>query len=186
MQQTLVATVLIIWLTITGIMSKVSTDRADTGWFILLWLILFFIPFLMRPLGWLQRQFSKHPYLLSHRKGRIFIHISPWQPTIGLPRERVSWFWAGLFEATNRGLQKNSTVIVASHLLTSCRAQRLRFHLSENLYQSRSRIICVPFTAEARAVMQLEILFRQWQWRRPSRTIWRVLVIRSKTSVTRR
>lgn len=118
--------------------------------------------------------------MLSRRK-RITVHLSPCQPTVGLTRERVSWFWSGVNEAAESALQEGKTVVIASHLLTPVRTARLRAYLTARGCSYCSRLTSVPFSDSARALMQLEILFRQWRWRCPSRSEWPVMLLRKSS-----
>jgi len=178
MQQRLVALYLLLWLTLSGIISLYISSGCDAFFF--MWLLTALFPFLLRPLNWLTRQLLRKPCMLSRRK-RITVHLSPCQPTVGLTPERVSWFWSGVFESTEAALAGGKTVVVASHLLTPARAARLRTYLKVRGWSYRSRLTSVPFRDSARALMQLEILFRQWHWRCPSRTRWPVMLLK-KTS----
>jgi len=163
MQQCLVALYLLLWLTLSGSISLFISSDSES--FIPVWLLTALSPFLLRPLDWLTRQLLRKPCMLSRRK-RITVHLSPWQPTVGLTPERVSWFWSGVSESAEAALAEGKTVVVASHLLTPVRAARLRAYLTARGWSYRSRQTRVPFRDSARALMQLEILFRQWRWRR--------------------
>ena len=178
MQQILFTLYLCLWLVMASALSLTLTPAGDSSG--LLWTFIALSPFLLRPAAWLQRQFSPAPCVLS-RKKRTTVHLSAWQPTVGLTPERVSWFWSGVFESTEAALAEGKTVVVASHLLTPARAARLRTYLKVRGWSYRSRLTSVPFRDSARALMQLEILFRQWHWRCPSRTRWPVMLLK-KTS----
>jgi galactose-1-phosphate uridylyltransferase len=71
-------------------------------------------------------------------------------------------------------------VVIASHLLTNHRAQRIIATLPSGEYQFR--LTSVPFKPSARAILQLEVLFTQWRWIDVKRAKWPVLVIRIKSS----
>ncbi|WP_168385859.1 hypothetical protein [Erwinia amylovora] len=180
MQQAIIVAFFIIWLGISGGVSVMYTS--GTGWLLLVWPLIFCIPFLLRPLGWIERQFRPNLSLVSRRKGRPYVHLSPWQPTVRLSAPQVRAFWSSVNQSTCEALQKNRTVVVSSHLLTANRAGRLQAHLAESGRHFRCRVFSVPFTPAAKAVMQLEILFRQWRWRSPSASDWPVMVIRNKSS----
>ncbi|MER2043839.1 MAG: pili assembly chaperone [Pantoea agglomerans] len=178
MQQRLVILTLSLWLALTLAFSLLNP--AGPGDALTLWMLTAASPFLLRPLDWLTRQLLRKPCMLSSRK-RITVHLSPWQPTVGLTPERVSWFWSGVFESAEAALAEGKTVVVASHLLTPVRAARLRAYLTARGWHYRCRLTRVPFSDSARALMQLEILFRQWRWRCPSRSEWPVMLLK-KTS----
>ncbi|REC91455.1 pili assembly chaperone [Pantoea ananatis] len=178
MQQRLVALYLLLWLALSGSISLVISSGCDAFFFV--WLLTALSPFLLRPLDWLTRQLLRKPCMLSRRK-RITVHLSSWQPTVGLTPERVRWFWSGVFEFAEEALAEGKTVVVASHLLTPARAARLRACLEARGWSYRSRLTSVPFRDSARALMQLEILFRQWRWRCPSRTRWPVMLLRKSS-----
>ncbi|UWS28906.1 hypothetical protein [Erwinia pyrifoliae] len=182
MQQAIIVAFFIIWLGISAGVSILYTS--GTGWLLLVWPLILSMPFLLRPLGWLERQFRPNLSLISRRKGRAYVHLSPWQPTVRLSAQQIRAFWSSVNRSTCEALQKNRTVIVSSHLLTTNRATRLKAHLAESGRHFRCRAFSVPFTPAARAVMQLEILFRQWRWRSPARKVWPVMVIRKKSSGT--
>lgn len=146
---------------------------------ICIWGLVLVSPFSLRAVNLAQRRFINQPCILSHhkRKSRTFVHLSPAQPTVSITSRRVVWFWNGVLDSVSEALRGNeNTVVVASHLLTSCRIKRIRESLQPGCY--RSHVMYVPFTPVARAVMQLEILLAQWRWRVPSRAVWPVLVIR--------
>ncbi len=105
----------------------------------------------------------------------------PWQPTTDLTPERVNHFWQSVNASTCLALEKHHTVIISSHLLTGNRARRLLACIEENGLTVQQRTYRIPFTPAMRALMQLEILFRQWRWRTDFRTYWPVLILRSKT-----
>ncbi|MBD8197354.1 pili assembly chaperone [Pantoea agglomerans] len=174
MQQRLVILTLILWLTLTLAFSLLTP--AGPGGVLTLWMLTAASPFLLRPFDWLTRQLLRKPCMLSRRK-RITVHLSPCQPTVGLTRERVSWFWSGVNEAAESALQEGKTVVIASHLLTPVRTARLRAYLTARGCSYCSRLTSVPFSDSARALMQLEILFRQWRWRCPSRSEWPVMLL---------
>ncbi|WP_205953966.1 pili assembly chaperone [Pantoea stewartii] len=175
MQQRLVALYLLLWLTLSGSISLFISFGRDAFFF--MWLLTALSPFLLRPLDWLTRQLLRKPCMLSRRK-RITIHLSPWQPTAGLTPERVSWFWSGVFESAEAALAEGKTVVVASHLLTAARAAKLRKYLKARGWSYRSRLTSVPFRDSARALMQLEKLFRQWRWGCALRTEWTVMLLK--------
>jgi len=110
------------------------------------------------------------------------VHLAPWQPTTDLTPARVCLFWQSVNASTCQALETHRTVIISSHLLTGIRARRLLAHTTEYGLTVRSRIYQIPFTPWKRALMQLEILFRQWRWRSVFRTTWPVLVLRRKSS----
>ncbi|MBD8127715.1 pili assembly chaperone [Pantoea agglomerans] len=178
MQQRLVILTLILWLTLTLAFSLLTP--AGPGGVLTLWMLTAASPFMLRPLDCVTRQFYRRPCLLS-RKKRITVHLSPWQPTVGLTPERVSWFWSGVYEAAESALQEGKTVVIASHLLTPVRATRLRAYLTARGWSYHSRLTSVPFRDSARAMMQLEILLRQWRWRCPSRSEWPVMLLRKSS-----
>lgn len=178
MQQRLVILTLILWLTLTLAFSLLTP--AGPGGVLTLWMLTAASPFLFRPLDWITRQFFRSPCLLS-RKKRITVHLSPWQPTVGLTPERVIWFWSGVYVAAETALQEGKSVVIASHLLTPVRAARIRRYLSARGPTYHCRLTSVPFRDSARAMMQLEILLRQWRWHCPSRSEWPVMLLK-KTS----
>lgn len=181
MQQLIVVAFLLFWLALSGAVSHLYTAQTPGGWLYLTWwLLIFTLPFLLRPAGRAERWFRPELTLISHCRKRARVHLAPCQPTAGLTPERVSAFWCSVNTSTCRALTENRTVIIASHLLTARRARRLLAHLEEHGFHVRYRVFSVPFTPALRAVMQLEILFRQWRWLRPSRTDWPVMVIRER------
>ena len=178
MQQRLVILTLSLWLALTLAFSLLTPAGPCSA--LIVWMLTAASPFMLRPLDWLTRQLLRKPCMLS-RKKRITVHLSPWQPTVGLTPERVSWFWSGVFESAEAALAEGKTVVVASHLLTPVRAARLRAYLTARGWSYRSRQTHIPFRDSARALMQLEIMFRQWRWRCPSRNEWPVMLLK-KTS----
>lgn len=149
--------------------------------FYLVWVLLLCLPFLLRPLAWAERQFRPAMTLIRHRRRRAWVHLAPWQPTTNLTPERVHQFWQSVSVSTCLALEKHHTVIISSHLLTGNRARRLLACIEENGLTVQQRTYRIPFTATMRALMQLEILFRQWRWCTDFRTYWPVLILRSKT-----
>ncbi|MGC0788749.1 pili assembly chaperone [Pantoea agglomerans] len=178
MQQRLVILTLFLWLALTLAFSLLTPAGPCSA--LTLWMLTAASPFMLRPLDWLTRQLLRKPCMLSSRK-RITVHLSPWQPTVGLTPERVSWFWSGVYEAAESALQEGKTIVIASHLLTPVRAARLRAYLTAQGWSYRSRLTSVPFRDAARALMQLEILFRQWRWRCPLRSEWPVMLLRKSS-----
>ncbi|CAM7560690.1 pili assembly chaperone [Phytobacter diazotrophicus] len=140
-------------------------------------------PFLLKVINSVRTRLDNSACIQNHHKNgkRIFIHLSPWQATVRLPPERVSWFWDGLFETLGNALRSSKgSVVIASHLLTNHRAQRIIATLPSGEYQFR--LTSVPFKPSARAILQLEVLFTQWRWIDVKRAKWPVLVIRIKSS----
>ncbi len=183
MQQFYVWSALIMWLGLSGAMSLFfPTNNACFG-FYLVWVLLFCLPFLLRPVAWAERQFSPKMTLIRCRRHRAWVHLAPWQPTTNLTPERVYHFWQDVNVSTWQTLKKRQTVIISSHLLTAIRARRLLLFIVESGLTVQSRTYHIPFTPAKRALMQLEILFRQWRWRTYFRTDWPVLVLRQKSSV---
>lgn len=136
-------------------------------------------PFLLKGINRLHCCLNNRACIVHrHKNGRrLLIHLAPWQRTAKLPAERVSWFWGGLSETLAYALRTTGgSVVIASHLLTKRRAERLLDTLPPERY--RCRLISVPFTPFARAVLQLETLFTQWHWVDVNRDVWPVLVIR--------
>ncbi|MCX8956979.1 hypothetical protein EHW66_09505 [Erwinia psidii] len=180
MQQRIVFFVLFIWLTLCGAACFALTAADDTQ-FWLAWPLMFALPFLLRPLGMAESLLRPGLTLVSRRRGRAWVHLAPWQPTVGLDAPKVSAFWQAVSVSTCVALRHHDTVIVSSHLLTKARIRRLLGELTDCGQPFRCRVFSVPFTPAARAVMQLEILFRQWRWRPAFREAWPVMVIRRKS-----
>lgn len=180
MQQRIVFFVLFSWLTLCGAASLTLTNGDDVQ-FWLAWTLMSALPFLLRPLGVAERLLRPGLTLVSCRRGRACVHLAPWHPTVGLKAFRVNAFWQAVCVSTCVALRHNDTVIVSSHLLTTSRVRRLQGGLTDCGQPFRCRVFSVPFTPSARAVMQLEILFRQWRWRSAFRNAWPVMVIRRKS-----
>lgn len=180
MQQTYVFSVLLLWLALSGAMGLSFSPDGTRGGFYLVWVLLFCLPFLLRPLAWAERQFWPSMTLISRRRRRAWVHLAPWQPTTNLTPARVRLFWQGVNESTLQALQKHRTVIISSHLLKGFRARRVLACIGESGLTVHSRTYLIPFTPAKRALMQLEILFRQWRWRMDFRRDWPVLVLRRK------
>ncbi|MBP2195125.1 hypothetical protein [Pantoea cypripedii] len=182
MQQSFVFSFFMLWMTLSGAMSLTFTlDGTRTG-FYLVWALLFILPFFLRPLAWAERQFRPAMTLILYRRKRAWVHLAPWQPTTDLTTERVHQFWKSVNASTRQALEKHRTVIISSHLLTDIRARRLLASIEENGLTIQSRTYRIRFTHAKRALMQLEILFRQWRWRTNFRRNWPVLVIQRKYS----
>lgn len=182
MQRVVVSGIILCWGLISYGLSTLITGYQDGTVYI--WELVLMSPFSLRVVNWIQRRLVNQPCILSHhsRKSRIFVHLSPNQPTVSISSGRVSWFWKGVLDSVAEALRGNKqTVVVASHLLTPYRIKRIRRHLQPGCY--RIHVMHVPFTPAARAVMQLEILLAQWRWRVPSRTVWSVLVIRKSLNL---
>lgn len=180
MQNVFFSAIISVWLLLSGIISLVITGGTRMDGLLLIGLLIALTPFLLRPLNRLQRCFNSSACILRRHKHRTFVHLSPFQPTVGLSPARVCWFWQGVNQATVTALKsQQGSVVISSHLLTASRVRRIRAGLPPRHYHSH--VISVPFKPLPRAVMQLEILFAQWRWRMPLRTIWPVLVIRKKS-----
>lgn len=180
MQKVIFSAIVSAWLILSGVISRVITGGSRIDGLLLIWLLIALTPFLLRPLNGLQRCFNPSACMLRRHAHRTFVHLSPFQPTVGLSPARVEWFWQGVNHATAEALKSEQvSVVISSHLLTASRIRRFKAYLPLN--HCRTHVIHVPFTPLARAVMQLEILFAQWRWRVPSRTTWPVLIIRKKS-----
>jgi len=180
MQQLFVFSFFMLWMTLSGAMSLSFTlDSTRTG-FYLVWALLFSLPFFLRPLAWAEQQFRPAMTLIRHRRKRAWVHLAPWQPTTDLTPARVCLFWQSVNASTCQALEKHRTVIISSHLLTGFRARRVLACIDESGLTVHSRTYLIPFTPAKRALMQLEILFRQWRWRTDFRRDWPVLVLRRK------
>ncbi len=177
MQRVVICGIILCWGLVSYGISALITGYQDG--MVYIWGLVLLSPFSLRAVNLVQRRLINRPCILSHHKhkSRTFVHLHPGQPTVSISSRRVVWFWNGVLDSVAEALRDNeNTVVIASHLLTSCRIKRIRRHLRSGCY--RSHVVHVPFTPAARAVMQLEILLAQWRWRVPSRTIWPVLVIR--------
>lgn len=181
MYQLIVFIILIIWLAISGIVSLCYTASAYSSWLFLSWPFIFSLPFYLRLLGCIERRFRPTLTLICHRRHRAWVHLAPWQPTVGLTADQVSLFWESVSTSTLQALENNRVVIISSHLLTPYRARRLIALIEERTSAFQYRAFNAPFTPAARALMQCEILFRQWRWRQLTHTDWPVLVIRNKS-----
>lgn len=180
MQQFFVFFFFMIWLALCGTMSLSFTLPGTSTGFYLVWVLLFCLPFLLRPLAWAERQLRPAMTLIRHRRSRAWVHLAPWQPTTDLTRERVQHFRQSVNASTRLALEKHQTVIISSHLLTGNRARQVLACIEENGLTVQKRSYRIPFTPAMKALMQLEILLRQWRWRKDFRTEWPVLVIRRK------
>jgi hypothetical protein len=179
MQRLVVSGIILCWGLVSYGLIALITGYQDG--MVYLWGLVLLSPFSLRVVNWMQRRLINQPCILSYHKrsSRIFVHLSPNQPTVSISSERVAWFWNGVLTSIEDALSgRENTIVIASHLLTSYRIKRIRRHLQIQAGHYRSHVIHVPFTPAARAVMQLEILLAQWRWRVPSRTLWPVLVIR--------
>ena len=170
------------WLALCGTMSLSFTLQGTSTGFYLVWGLLFCLPFLLRPLAWAERQLRPAMTLIRHRRSRAWVHLAPWQPTTDLTPERVHQFWQSVKALTREALEKHHIVIISSHLLTDSRARRVLACIAEGGLTVHHRTYRIPFTPAMRALMQLEILFRQWRWRTEFRSDWPVLVLRRKSS----
>lgn len=182
MRQTVVIAVLISWAALTGCVCRSIAPGHSPESVLLVWVLMMVSPFLLRPLAWAERRLRPQLTVVVRRRQRSWIHLAPWQRTVGLTPEEVTAFWSSLLASAEPELRKGRTTIISSHLLSGCRARRLLSHLRDNGLSIHSRQFSVPFTPRARAVMQLEILFRQWRWRIPARTRWPVMVLTLKSS----
>ncbi|MHC0025538.1 hypothetical protein [Enterobacter vonholyi] len=182
MQKFFVFSFFIVWLALCGVMSLGVITYGASSELYLVWALLFCLPFLLRPLAWAERQFRPEMTLICYRRRRAWVHLAPWQPTTDLTSERVHHFWQSVNTSTRLALEKNHTVIISSHLLTCIRARRVLSRIQKSGLSVKRRTYRIPFTPGMRALMQLEILFRQWRWRTDFRTDWPVLVIRRKST----
>jgi hypothetical protein len=181
MQQSFVFSFFMLWMTLSGAMSLSFTPDGTRTGFYLVWALLFILPFFLRPLAWAERQFRPAMTLILYRRKRAWVHLAPWQPTTDLTPARVCLFWQSVNASTCQALEKHRTVIISSHLLTGFRARRVLACIDESGLTVHSRTYRIPFTPAKRALMQLEILFRQWRWRTDFRRDWPVLVLRRKS-----
>ncbi|MBK0123569.1 hypothetical protein IAE30_07405 [Pantoea sp. S61] len=182
MQQMIVFITLTSWLVLSSLMSSSFTGGSRHGVFVTVWALLACIPFMLKPLARAERQFRPALTLISHRRTRGWVHLAPWQPTTNLTPEKVGQFWNSVNTSACQALQTHQTVIISSHLLTGIRARRVMAHLEKCGFDVRSRTYSIPFTPASKALMQLEILFRQWRWRTEFRSVWPVLVLKRKSS----
>ncbi|WP_414057518.1 hypothetical protein [Pantoea dispersa] len=181
MQQFFVLFFFMIWLALCGTMSLSFTLQGTSTGLYLVWVLLFCLPFLLRPLAWAERQLRPAMTLIRRRRSRAWVHLAPWQPTTDLTPERVHQFWQSVKASTRQALEKHHIVIISSHLLTDIRAHRVLACIAEGGLIVQHRTYRIPFTPAMKALMQLEILFRQWRWRTDFRSDWPVLVLRRKS-----
>ncbi|MBY6257769.1 hypothetical protein K3G69_25640 [Phytobacter diazotrophicus] len=181
MQQACVFSFFLLWLGLSGVMGLEITGGVPCSGFYLVWVLLSGLPFLLRPLAWAERRFRPKMTLISQHGKRAWVHLAPWQPTTDLTPSRVCLFWQNVNASTCQALETHRTVIISSHLLTGIRARRLLAHTTEYGLTVHRRTYRIPFTPAKRALMQLEILFRQWRWRTDFRRDWPVLVLRRKS-----
>lgn len=182
MQRLTLISIALTWICFCGIFSFIITGSGHTTWTLIIWFIQANTPFLLKGINSVRSRLDNSACIQSrHKNGqRIFIHLSPWQSTVRLSQQRVSWFWDGLFEMLGNALRSSKgSVVIASHLLTNHRAQRILSTLPPGKYQFR--LTSVPFKPTARAILQLEVLFTQWHWVDVNREKWPVLVIRKKS-----
>lgn len=182
MQRLTLTSIALTWIVFCGILSFIITGPGNVTGTGIIWVILACTPCLLKGINSVHSRLNNNACIQSHHKNshRIFIHLSPWQATVRLPQERINWFWDGLFEALGSALRASKgSVVIASHLLTNHRAQRIIAALPPGQY--RFRLTSVPFKPTARAILQLEVLFKQWRWIDVNRTKWPVLVIRKKS-----
>ena len=181
MQQSFVFSFFMLWMTLSGAMSLSFTPDGTRTGFYLVWALLFILPFFLRPLAWAERQFRPAMTLILYRRKRAWVHLAPWQPTTDLTPARVCLFWKSVNASTCQALEKHRTVIISSHLLTGFRARRVLACIDESGLTVHSRTYRIPFTPAKRALLLVEILFRQWRWRTDFRRDWPVLVLRRKS-----
>lgn len=182
MQRLTLISIALSWICFCAILSLIITGCRQTVGTLVIWFILVCTPFFLKVINSARSRLNNNACIQSpHKNGhRVFIHLSPWQTTVRLPQERVSWFWDGLFEALGSALRSSkSSVVIASHLLTNQRTRRILAALPPGKY--RFRLTSVPFKPHARAILQLEVLFTQWRWIDVNRARWPVLVIRKKS-----
>lgn len=182
MQRLTLISIALAWICFCAVLSFIITGPGHLIGTGIIGFTLACTPFLLKAINSVRTRLNNNACIQSHHKNgkRIFIHLSPWQATVGLPQERVSWFWDGLFEALGSALRDSKgSVVIASHLLTNHRAQRVLAALAPGQYQCR--LTSVPFNPTARAILQLEVLFTQWRWICINRARWPVLVIRKKS-----
>lgn len=182
MQQMIVLITLISWLILSNQLSSSFTSGCSHGVFFTVWVLTACIPFLLNPLASAERKFRPALTLISHRRARGWVHLAPWQPTTNLTQKKVDQFWNSVNTSARQALMTHKTVIISSHLLTGVRARRVMVHLEKSGLDVRCRVFSIPFTPAKKAVMQLEILFRQWRWRSNFRDDWPVLVLQRKSS----
>jgi hypothetical protein len=182
MQRLTLISIVLTWISFCAILSFIITGPGHLTGTGIIGFILACTPFLLKVINSARARLNNNACIQSpHKNGhRVFIHLSPWQTTVRLPQERVSWFWDGLFEALGSALRTSKgSVVIASHLLTNQRARRILAALPPGKYQFR--MTSVPFKPCARAILQLEVLFTQWRWIDVNRARWPVLVIRKKS-----
>lgn len=182
MQRLTLISIALTWISFCAILSFIITGPGHLTGTGIIGFILACTPFLLKVINSARARLNNNACIQSpHKNGhRIFIHLSPWQTTVRLPQERVSWFWDGLFEALGSALRTSKgSVVIASHLLTNRRARRILAALPPG--KNQFRLTSVPFKPHARAILQLEVLFTQWRWIDVNRARWPVLVIRKKS-----
>ncbi|WP_174349229.1 hypothetical protein [Citrobacter farmeri] len=79
-----------------------------------LWGLVLISPFSLRVVNWMQRRLISQPCILSYHKrsSRIFVHLSPNQPTVSISSERVAWFWNGVLTSIEDALSGRENTIV--------------------------------------------------------------------------
>lgn len=182
MQRQLLLLIVFTWFILCAALSLLITGPGHMAGTACIWIVLVNIPFLLKGINWLHCCLNTRACIVRRHKGgrRLLIHLSPCQATVKLPAERVTWFWDGLFETLGDALlATEGTVVISSHLLTRHRVKRILATLPPERFHCR--LVDVPFTPFARAVLQLEVLLTQWHRVNVSRVRWPVLIIRKKS-----
>ncbi|WP_446919760.1 hypothetical protein [Klebsiella pneumoniae] len=182
MQRQLLLLIVFTWFILCAALSLLITGPGHLAGTACIWIVLVNVPFLLKGINRLHCCLNNRACIVrKHKEGRrLLIHLSPWQATVKLPAQRVTWFWDGLFETLGDALRATeSTVVISSHLLTRRRAKRILGALPPDRFHCR--LVDVPFTPFARAVLQLEILLTQWHRVNVSRVRWSILIIRKKS-----
>lgn len=90
MQRLVVSGIILCWGLVSYGLIALITGYQDG--MVYLWGLVLLSPFSLRVVNWMQRRLINQPCILSYHKrsSRIFVHLSPNQPTVSISSERVA------------------------------------------------------------------------------------------------
>jgi hypothetical protein len=156
------------------------TGGVPCSGFYLVWVLLSGLPFLLRPLAWAERRFRPKMTLISQHGKRAWVHLA----LAAHHRPDAVACLSVLAERERLNLSGTGNTPHRYHLIAP--ADRYTCPQATGPHHGIWTHGPQPYLSDSfyswkRALMQLEILFRQWRWRTDFRRDWPVLVLRRKS-----
>lgn len=155
------------WTGLAGLVGRLITGEGLTfTWGVFSTLVLL-SPLAIRGIAPLLWWANPQIWTVRHRRGQIQLHLSPWLYTGNLNRRQIRHIWSALKDTLAVVLeQQPGEIVMSSHLLSPVRLAHLQALVPSTRYLTQIR--CTTFAPQARTLLQLDILIREWRWFHPS------------------